>query len=103
MPLALAALAAFAFTLGGVLMKYADGLNRPLPAVGFLVLFGAGAVAQSLALRDVELGTTYILVLGLEAALAFGFGIVLFGESVTATKAAAVLLILTGIALLRTV
>lgn len=101
MHFALATLAALAFTVGGVVMKYADGVRRPLPVLGFVALFAAGAVAQSMALRNVELGTTYILVLGLEAALAFAFGAAFFGESITFTKALAVLLIVTGIALLR--
>ncbi|MSO30509.1 MAG: hypothetical protein EXQ48_06115 [Acidobacteria bacterium] len=100
--LALAALAALAFTVGGVLMKYADGLRRPAQVIGFLILFGIGAALQSHAMRGTDLGTTYVLVLGLEAALAFAFGLVLFGEPITPVKLAAVLLILAGIALLRT-
>jgi hypothetical protein len=39
--------------------------------------------------------------LGLEAALAFGFGTFIFGDSITARKIAAILLIVSGIALLR--
>ncbi len=94
-------LAALAFTLGGVFMKYADGLTHAGPTAAFVALFGVGAVLQSRAMRGAELGTTYILVLGLEAILAFGLGVWLFGESVTVPKAAAVVLIVAGIALLR--
>lgn len=101
MSFTLAALAALAFTVGGVCMKSAHGLQNALPVVGFLTLFGVGAVMQSLAMRGAELGTTYILVLGLEAAFAFGLGIALFGEAVTAPKVAAVALVVAGIALLR--
>jgi quaternary ammonium compound-resistance protein SugE len=101
MQLMLAVLAAFAFTIGGIFMKYADGLRNVWPCVVFLLMFGFGAVLQSQAMRGAELGPIYILVLGLEAALAFGFGSLIFGEAVTLTKVAAVLLIVSGIALLR--
>ncbi len=101
MHLTLAILAAVAFTVGGVLMKHADGIRHVLPVAGFIALFGCGAVLQSQAMRGAELGATYILVLGLEAALAFGLGVALFHEAVTATKIVAVLLTVAGITLLR--
>jgi len=82
-------------------MKYADGL-RHLPASAlYLGLFAVGAICQSYALRGMELGSTYILVLGAEALFAFGFGMFFFNEAITAPKAAAVVLIVSGIALLR--
>ena len=101
MKLALAGLAALAFTLGGVLMKHADGVRNVLPVCGFLVLFALGATLQSAAMRGKELGTTYILALGREAALAYGLGVLLFGEAVTPQKTIAVLLIVAGILWLR--
>lgn len=97
----LAILAALCFTSGGIFMKYADGVRHLLPVVGYVTLFGIGAMLQSLAMRGTELGATYILVLGLEAALAFGLGVVLFDELATMRKVAAVLLIAAGIVLLR--
>jgi multidrug transporter EmrE-like cation transporter len=101
MQLVLASLAALFFTVGGIFMKRADGLHdRPATAL-FLLLFGVGAVIQSLAMRGAELGATYIVVLGLEAALALAFGTLLFGEPITLPKVGGVLLIFGGIALLR--
>jgi multidrug transporter EmrE-like cation transporter len=91
---------ALCFTLGGVCMKLADGLRNPWAVAGFLTLFGVGALAQSLAMRSGELGSTYILILGLEATLAFALGIMLFGESTHWVKVLAVLLILIGVILL---
>lgn len=102
MQFALMALAALAYTLGGILMKHADGLRHLTLAGGFLVLFAIGAVLQSLAMRNSDLGTTYVIVLGLEAALALTFGVFLFAEPITITKFVAVLLIVSGISLLRT-
>lgn len=101
MTFALPVLAALAFTCGGVFMKHADGLRHAWPIVGFVTLFGVGAALQSQAMRGAELGATYILVLGLEALLAFGLGVSLFGEPVTVPKLSAVVLIVAGIALLR--
>jgi multidrug transporter EmrE-like cation transporter len=101
MQLMLPVLAALAFTIGGVFMKYADGLHNNWATFLFLLMFGLGAVLQSQAMRGAELGVVYIAVLGLEAALAFGFGTFIFGEAVTLTKVAAILLIVSGIALLR--
>ncbi len=100
-PIVLPVLAALAFTVGGIFMKYADGM-RHVPATSlFLIFFVIGAAMLSYAMRGAELGTTYIVVLGIEAALALAFGIVLFSETVTVSKTAGVLLILGGIALLR--
>lgn len=101
MHLTLSALAALAFTVGGVFMKHADGLRHALPVAGFVALFAFGAAMQSQAMRGSELGATYVLVLGLEAALAFGLGVAFFGEAVTSAKVSAVVLIVVGIALLR--
>ena len=101
MPFTLALLAALAFTTGGVLMKYADGLRHAGAVAGFVALFAAGAILQSQAMRGSELGITYVLVLGLEAALAFGMGVAIFHEEATVTKLAAVCLVVAGIALLR--
>lgn len=101
MRMLLAMLAAFAFTIGGVAMKYADGVHDRTFAAAYVTLFGVGAVLQAQAMRGAELGATYILVLGLEAVLAFTLGVMLFGESATPRKLAAVALVVVGIALLR--
>ncbi|MGE5243724.1 MAG: DMT family transporter [Betaproteobacteria bacterium] len=102
MQLVLASLAAFCFTLGGVFMKHAEGLRNATPTALFLLLFGVGAAVQSLAMRGAELTTTYLIVLGLEAALAVAFGMLLFAEPMTVRKLCAIVLIVGGIALLRT-
>jgi multidrug transporter EmrE-like cation transporter len=102
MHLGLASLAALFFTVGGIFMKRADGLRHAVPTMMFLLLFAAGAAVQSQAMRGAQMGITYVVVLGLEAALAVAFGTVLFAEPLTLRKIAAVVLIVGGIALLRT-
>lgn len=100
-PLLLASIAAACFTIGGVFMKRADGLAHATPTALFLMLFALGAVMLSQSMRGGELGTTYIIVLGLEAAFAVALGVVVFAEPLTLAKVAATALIVAGIALLR--
>jgi multidrug transporter EmrE-like cation transporter len=99
--LAMAIVAALCFTTGGVAMKQADGIANLPATASFILLFSAGAVLQSLLMRGSELGATYILILGIEAALALGFGIWLYDESIAVVKTAGLGLIIGGIALLR--
>lgn len=82
-------------------MKLADGLTHRPAAAAYLGLFGLGAILQAEAMRGGELGVVYIMILGLEAALAFSLGIVLFGESAGTFKLLGLTLIVFGIVLLR--
>ena len=73
--LGMAVLAALAFTVGGVFMKLSQGFSQPLPSLIVLALFGIGAALTALAIHARgELGPAYLIVLGLEAVLAFLFG-----------------------------
>jgi len=100
--LVFASMAAVCFTVGGVFMKRAEGLEHAQPTALFLVLFGVGAALLSQSMRGAELATTYIIVLGLEAAFALAMGVVVFAEPLTLAKLAAIALIVAGIGLLRT-
>ena len=101
MQLVLSSVAALSFTVGGIFMKHANGLQNAPAAALFLLLFAFGAAIQSQAMRGAELGATYIVVLGLEATFALAFGTLLFAEPITFFKITAVILIVTGIALLQ--
>jgi len=101
MLLLLGLLAALCFTTGGLFMKHADGFRQAPPALAFLLLFGLGAVFQSHAMRGAGMAVTYVLVLGLEAVLALGFGVWLLGESLSPARAAGMALTIAGIVLLR--
>lgn len=93
--------ASLCFASSGVAMKFSDGLTRPLPSVllGLLVL--TGATLQTFAMRHAGLGTTYLIVLGLEAIIAMALGAVFFHESFSLKTLAAVSFVAVGIALLR--
>jgi multidrug transporter EmrE-like cation transporter len=96
-------LAALLFTVGGVFMKLSEGLTRFWPTVLVFTLFVSGAALQTLAMKREDLAVTYILVVGLEAILAFLFGVLLFSESCTPWRIAGVVLIAGGIISLRSV
>jgi len=98
---ALLVMAALSYTCGGVFMKYSQGLTRLLPSMAIGIFFLAGAACQALAMRRQDMSVSYIVVLGLESVLAFVFGRVFFGESVSLSRIVALILITFGIALLR--
>ncbi len=101
MYLFLAVMAALSFTIGGVFMKHSAGLTRLAPSVLVYLFFAAGASLQTLAMHTTGLGMTYILVLGLEAALALAFGALFFYEGCSLRKLLGVAMVVAGIILLR--
>jgi small multidrug resistance pump len=102
MDLVIALLAALCFTVGGIFMKLSDGMTKLWPSVALYVLFIIGATLNAILVkRGGELGSAYIIVVGLESVLAFVFGVVLFGEDRSWTKIVGVALILIGLLFLR--
>lgn len=93
--------ASLAFTVGGIFMKYAEGLTKPAPSALVFLLFALGAALQTVAMRNAEMASSYIFVLGLESVLAFLFGVVLFREPATFERILAVALVSSGIVLLH--
>ena len=94
--------AALAFTIGGVFMKLSQGLSQPLPTLAMLGLFALGAALLTLSI-DVrgELGPAYLVVLGLEAVLAFAFGAMLFGEHANGARMLGLALLVVGMILIE--
>jgi multidrug transporter EmrE-like cation transporter len=101
MSLLLSLLAAGAYTVGGVFMRKAEGFSHALPGVMVFACFGVGAAVQTLAMRRSEVSINYILVLGLEAALAMVLGVAWLGEALSPLKLAGLVLILGGVVTLR--
>ena len=93
--------ASLSFTIGGIFMKLADGLTRPMPTIALLIFFAVGACLQTLAMRGEELSSIYIIVLGVEAILAFAFGWWFFHEALSPMKVAGVIAIIAGVIALR--
>ena len=82
-------------------MKHSVGLTRLEPALAVFGFFVAGSAMQCVSMRNSAMSTNYIIVLGLEAALALGLGMALFDERLSLAKAAGVTLVVAGIAILR--
>jgi multidrug transporter EmrE-like cation transporter len=100
-PIVYVSMASLAFALGAICMKLSAGLTRWPYALGVFALFVLGAALNTLAMTRGDLGVVYVVVIGLEAVLAFVFGAVFFHEAVTPMRLAAVGLIVAGIACLR--
>jgi small multidrug resistance pump len=95
------AAASLAFALGGTLMKPSHGFSRPWPSLAVAILFVVGAALLARAIRTDQLATTYAVGLGLEAVLTVGLGLVVYREHLSAPSACGVLLIATGVAVVR--
>jgi multidrug resistance protein EbrB len=101
--LALYSIAAAFYVAGGVFMKYSTGLTRALPTVALVALFAAGALVQAVAMKHESLGSSYVVVLGLEALLAVVAGYLLFLEPISLKMLLGVVFVVLGIILLRLV
>ncbi len=82
-------------------MKLSAALTRPGPTFGLFALFVLGAALQALAMRRAELGTAYIFVLGAEAVITVLLSVYVLGESCPPARIAAIVLVVAGIAWLR--
>lgn len=94
--------AALSFAVGGIFMKLSDGFNNLMASILIYIFFILGASLQTIAMREAELGITYIFVLGLECVIAFLFGVFIFKEAQSFGKLVGVAAIVAGIILLRT-
>ena len=93
--------AAACFTGGGLLTKPAAGLSRIVPTVAMFGLFVIGAALLAVAVqRDGEVGPAYLVVVGLETVLAFALGVAIYDEQLTSLRIAAVVLVMSGTAIL---
>ena len=82
-------------------MKYSEGFTRPVPTAVMVAFMGLSFYLLTVAMRTLPLGTAYAVWTGIGAAGAFVVGILFLGESVTPTRILAVVLIVSGIALMK--
>ena len=92
--------ASAAYATGGLFMKFSEGLTRPLPVAIFAGLFLTGAALQALGMRRADLGMAYIVVLGLEAAMAVVLSVFVLHEDFSFARAVSILVILAGVIML---
>jgi small multidrug resistance pump/quaternary ammonium compound-resistance protein SugE len=94
-------LASIAYACGGLFMKLSDGATHAGYTAAFLALFTGGALLQAVGMKQSDMGVAYIVVLGLEAVLAVLVSAYFLRESYTASRLAAIGLVLIGVAWLR--
>jgi len=83
--------------LWALALKESNGFSRLIPTVVFLPAYLASAVLLGFALRTLPVGTGYAIWVGIGAVGTAVLGIVLFGESVTLARLAAIGLIAVGV------
>lgn len=93
--------AALSYSIGGYFMKLSEGLSKGEPTLLVLTLFCLGATLQIMAMRQREMSSTYIVVLGFEAVTALLLGIFVLGEALTMIKLLGILVVVVGVVLLR--
>lgn len=101
MSLLLLVLASLAYAIGGLFMKQSNGVANLAPTIGFLLLFAFGAALQSLGMKQGEMGSAYVFVLGVEAVAAVLLSAFVLQEPYTPSKLAAIAMVVLGIAWLR--
>ena len=82
-------------------MKLSDGFSKPWPTLATVVAMFASFGLLSLAMKQLPLGTSYMVWTGIGALGAFVVGIALLGESVTPLRLVAAAMLLGGLALMK--
>lgn len=79
-----------------IAMKQSHGFTRIIPTLVMLVGMIGSFGLLALAMRSLPLGTAYMVWTGIGAIGAFIFGVIFFGEALTATRIVAASFILIG-------
>lgn len=82
-------------------MKQSEGFSRPVPTTITIVTMIASFWLLSLAMRTLPLGTAYTVWTGIGAVGAFAVGVTVLGEPLTALRMVAVVLIVSGLVLMK--
>ena len=82
-------------------MKQSHGFTRIAPSIVTAVAMLASVGLLAISMRSLPLGTAYAVWTGIGALGAFVVGVVVLGEPATAARALAAILILSGLALMK--
>lgn len=93
--------AGFFEIIWATLLKFTDGFTNAWPSVGTVVAMGISMVCLSFALRDIPMGTAYVVWTGIGAVGTVILGIVLFDEPKDVVRLGCIILIILGIAGLK--
>lgn len=87
--------------LGTTNMKLSEGFTKLVPSLLVLLFYALSIVALTFAVNRLDVSVAYAVWSGLGTALVALVGVFLFEEPLTATKLAALGLIIVGVALLH--
>lgn len=82
-------------------MKLSDGFSKPGPTIATFVAMFMSFGLLALAMKQLPLGTSYMVWTGIGALGAFVVGIVLLGEAVTPLRLIAAAMLLGGLVLMK--
>jgi len=78
-------------------LKYTDGFSKPLPTALTIAAMAVSLGLLGLAMKELPLGTAYVIWTGVGAVGTVIAGIILFGESMALFRLASVALIICGL------
>ncbi len=79
------------------LLKFTDGFTNIWPSVGTVIAMAISMVCMSFALREIPMGTAYVVWTGIGAVGTVILGIMLFGEPKNTVRLMCIGLIIAGI------
>jgi quaternary ammonium compound-resistance protein SugE len=82
-------------------MKQSEGFTRPGPTAVAIAAMIASFALLSLAMKSLPLGTAYTIWTGIGAVGAFLVGVAILGETASAMRIVAALLIVSGLVLMK--
>ena len=82
-------------------MKESHGFTRLIPSMLTVFFMILSVVLLAISMKTLPLGTSYTIWVGIGAIGAFILGVVMFGESLNPLRVIAVLLIFSGVVLLK--
>ncbi|WP_421595403.1 DMT family transporter [Rahnella sp. PD4] len=82
-------------------MKESHGFTRLIPSILTVFFMILSVVLLAISMKTLPLGTSYTIWVGIGAIGAFILGVVMFGESLNPLRVIAVLLIFSGVVLLK--
>ena len=82
-------------------LKYSDGFSKLMPSVLTAIAMAISLWLLSIAMKTIPVGTAYAVWTGIGAAGTFVLGIFLYGDSADAMRIFSVLLIISGVILLK--
>ncbi|MBU9856662.1 DMT family transporter [Rahnella sp. PAMC25617] len=82
-------------------MKESHGFTRLIPSILTVFFMILSVILLAISMKTLPLGTSYTVWVGIGAIGAFILGVVMFGESLNPLRVIAVLLIFSGVVLLK--